>query len=147
MTSRQEWPHLSQRSTEALNRMTQVLNKRHAIFSNELIPHTLRAKLITIFEVARQVSTILFRMHIQVDSHVSEERFFFCKVKSANEKYLSGELSPYIEEESYAMTLDLQEKFESHKHLLSVVTMVSSLSWYHKFFSYQTSCHQRQICR
>ena len=49
--------------------------------------------------------------------------FFFCKVKSANEKYLSGELSPYIEEESYAMTLDLQEKFESHKHLLSVVTM------------------------
>ena len=77
MTSRQEWPHLSQRSTEALNRMTQVLNKRHAIFSNELIPHTLRAKLITIFEVARQVSTILFRMHIQVDSHVSEERFFF----------------------------------------------------------------------
>ena len=35
----------------------------------------------------------------------------------------NGELSPYIEEEEFPMNFELKGEFQTHKHLLPVVTM------------------------
>ena len=59
MTARQELPHLSRWRYEALQKIT-TINRKFLILMGELLPFTVKAKLATMFEVAREVSCMLF---------------------------------------------------------------------------------------